>query len=84
MGGRGQADLVLGVAVHQPHPRHAVLQRAKGPGRAPRDLRATFRGRHDRLRPVIDSEFPLDRAAEAHRRIESSDHIGKIVLKVGG
>lgn len=35
-----------------------------------------------RLAPVMDSEFPLERAAEAHRRIESSGHIGKIVLKV--
>ncbi len=35
-----------------------------------------------RLRPVMDSEFPLEDAAEAHRRIESSGHIGKIVLKV--
>lgn len=37
-----------------------------------------------RLAPVMDSEFPLEAAAEAHRRIESSGHIGKIVLKVGG
>ncbi|MGB3313114.1 MAG: NAD(P)H-quinone oxidoreductase [Albidovulum sp.] len=35
-----------------------------------------------RLKPVMDSEFPLDQAAEAHRRIESSGHIGKIVLKL--
>lgn len=35
-----------------------------------------------RLKPVMDSEFPLERADEAHRRIESSGHIGKIVLKV--
>ena len=35
-----------------------------------------------RLAPVMDSEFPLEEAAEAHRRIESSGHIGKIVLKV--
>lgn len=34
------------------------------------------------LAPVIDSEFPLEEAAEAHRRIESSGHIGKIVLKL--
>ena len=33
-----------------------------------------------RLKPVMDSEFALDQAAEAHRRIESSGHIGKIVL----
>ena len=37
-----------------------------------------------RLKPVMDSEFPLDDAAGAHARMESSAHIGKIVLKVGG
>lgn len=34
------------------------------------------------LRPVIDSVFPLERAAEAHARMESSEHVGKIVLSV--
>ncbi|WP_305969876.1 MULTISPECIES: NAD(P)H-quinone oxidoreductase [unclassified Mameliella] len=34
--------------------------------------------------PVMDSEFPMDQAAEAHMRMESSGHIGKIVLKVAG
>jgi NADPH2:quinone reductase len=29
---------------------------------------------------VMDSTFPLARAADAHRRLESSQHIGKIVL----
>ncbi|MHA6347397.1 NAD(P)H-quinone oxidoreductase [Roseivivax sp. CAU 1761] len=32
--------------------------------------------------PVMDSEFPLAEAAAAHARMESSDHIGKIALKV--
>jgi NADPH2:quinone reductase len=32
------------------------------------------------IRPVIDSTFPLADAAGAHRRLESSEHIGKIVL----
>ena len=32
------------------------------------------------VRPVMDSVFPLAKAAEAHARIESSHHIGKIVL----
>ena len=35
-----------------------------------------------RVAPVMDSEFPLEEAARAHARLESSDHIGKIVLKV--
>ena len=32
--------------------------------------------------PVIDSTYPLARAAEAHARMESGDHFGKIVLTV--
>jgi NADPH2:quinone reductase len=35
-----------------------------------------------RLKPVIDSVFPLNRAAEAHARMESGEHVGKIVLEV--
>jgi len=35
-----------------------------------------------RIKPVIDSTFPLADAAKAHARMESSAHIGKIVLKV--
>jgi len=37
----------------------------------------------NRLKPVIDSVFPLAEAAAAHARMESGEHIGKIVLKVG-
>jgi putative PIG3 family NAD(P)H quinone oxidoreductase len=32
------------------------------------------------LKPEIDATFPLARAADAHRRIESGEHVGKIVL----
>lgn len=35
------------------------------------------------LKPVIDSVYPLGRAAEAHRRMESGEHVGKIVLNLG-
>jgi NADPH2:quinone reductase len=34
----------------------------------------------DRIVPVIDSVYPFDRAADAHARLESSAHVGKIVL----
>ena len=37
-----------------------------------------------KLAPVMDSEFALEEAAAAHARMESSGHIGKIVLKVAG
>ena len=33
-----------------------------------------------RIKPVIDSSFPLEQAANAHRRMDSLAHIGKIVL----
>lgn len=35
-----------------------------------------------RVAPVMDSEYPLSEAAAAHARIESSGHVGKIVLNV--
>ncbi|MCH9019022.1 MAG: NAD(P)H-quinone oxidoreductase [Proteobacteria bacterium] len=35
-----------------------------------------------RIGPVIDSTFPLAQAADAHRRIDAAEHIGKIVLTV--
>jgi NADPH2:quinone reductase len=33
-----------------------------------------------KVKPVIDSTYPLAQAAAAHERMESSQHIGKIVL----
>ncbi|HET7814560.1 MAG TPA: NAD(P)H-quinone oxidoreductase [Candidatus Baltobacteraceae bacterium] len=34
------------------------------------------------IKPLVDSTFPLEKAAEAHKRMEASSHIGKIVLEV--
>jgi NADPH:quinone reductase-like Zn-dependent oxidoreductase len=34
------------------------------------------------LKPVIDIVLPLEKCAEAHRRLENSEQFGKIVLKV--
>jgi NADPH2:quinone reductase len=38
--------------------------------------------REGRIKPLMDSTFALEKAADAHRRMESSEHIGKIVLAV--
>jgi putative PIG3 family NAD(P)H quinone oxidoreductase len=35
------------------------------------------------VRPVIDRVLTLDDAAEAHRLVESSEHIGKVLLRTG-
>ncbi len=36
-----------------------------------------------KIKPVIDSTFPLRDASKAHARMESGAHVGKIVLEVG-
>jgi NADPH2:quinone reductase len=36
--------------------------------------------REGKVKPLMDSTFPLEKAADAHRRMETSAHIGKIVL----
>ncbi len=33
-----------------------------------------------KIKPIIDSVFPFNEVAKAHERMESSEHIGKIVL----
>jgi len=35
------------------------------------------------LKPIVHATFPLAQAADAHRLMESGDHVGKIVLVVG-
>ena len=36
----------------------------------------------EKVKPYVDSVFPLDRACDAHARMETSEHIGKIMLQV--
>lgn len=47
-------------------------------------LSAFALGRFERgeLKPVVDSVYSIEQAAEAHRRMESNQNLGKIVLKV--
>lgn len=37
-----------------------------------------------RLRPVVHATFPLEAVADAHRLMESSTHVGKIVMRMDG
>jgi NADPH:quinone reductase-like Zn-dependent oxidoreductase len=34
------------------------------------------------VKPIIDSKFPLRQVADAHRRMESGEHVGKVLLTV--
>ncbi|GIJ41233.1 NAD(P)H-quinone oxidoreductase [Micromonospora andamanensis] len=36
-----------------------------------------------RVRPVIDKRLPITDAAQAHRLVESNEHVGKVLLTVG-
>jgi len=36
------------------------------------------------VRPVIDRVYPLAAVADAHRRVEESLHVGKVILQVRG
>ena len=37
---------------------------------------------HGQVQAIVDATFPLAQAAEAHRRLESGTHTGKVVLTV--
>ena len=32
------------------------------------------------VKPIIDSTFPLQAVADAHRRMEGGEHVGKVLL----
>jgi zinc-binding alcohol dehydrogenase/oxidoreductase len=50
---------------------------------SPREFDALLEHIADAIwRPVIDSTFPLEAAAEAHRRLVSRDRVGKVVLAI--
>ena len=36
----------------------------------------------DKIKPIIQQEFDLNQASEAHKALENGDHIGKFIMKV--
>ena len=35
------------------------------------------------VRPIVDRRIPITDAAQAHRLVESNEHLGKVLLTVG-
>ena len=35
-----------------------------------------------RIRPIVHERYPLAEAAQAHREMEASTHVGKLLLRV--
>jgi putative PIG3 family NAD(P)H quinone oxidoreductase len=88
MQGGTKAELDLGRLLGKRASVHATTLRSRpatGPGGKAEIVAAV---RHDvwpdvergLIRPIVDRRLPMSRAAEAHRLIEASEHIGKVLL----
>jgi len=88
MQGGTKAELDLGKLMRKRASVHATTLRSRpptGPGGKAEIVAAV---RHDVwpdvergvVRPIVDRRLPMSRAAEAHRVVESSEHIGKVLL----
>src|SRR5215212_1585922 len=88
MQGGTKAELDLGKLMRKRGSVHATTLRSRpatGPGGKAEIVAAV---RHDVwpdvergvIRPIVDRRLPMSRAAEAHRLVEASGHIGKVLL----
>ena len=85
--GRRKTELDLGAMMTKQAGLHAATLRAR-----PLDQKAKIVAATEAfvwpmiesgdVRPVIDRTLPLDAAAEAHRIVEASEHIGKVLLSI--
>jgi putative PIG3 family NAD(P)H quinone oxidoreductase len=86
MGGSGSVEIDVGSLLSKRQQIIGSTLRGRS-SEEKRSIVAAFVGRFGgdleagRIRPVIDRIFPLEQAADAHRRMRS-DHFGKIVLRV--
>lgn len=84
-GSRGELDLaaLLGKRATV----HATSLRARPAGQKAAIVQAVLAGvwpavEAGEVRPVIDQVLPLSRAGDAHRVLEASGHIGKVLLQI--
>jgi putative PIG3 family NAD(P)H quinone oxidoreductase len=88
MQGGTKAELDLGKLMSKRASVHATTLRARpatGPGSKAEIVAAVL---HDVwpdvergvVRPIVDRRLPMSRAAEAHRVVEASEHVGKVLL----
>ena len=91
MQGGAKAELDLGKLLGKRASVHATALRSRpatGPGGKQEIVEAV---RHDvwpdvergSIRPIVDRRLPMSRAAEAHRVVEASEHVGKVLLLAG-
>lgn len=85
--GGSRAELDLGALLTKRAAVHATSLRARPTEQKAEIVRAVLAGvwpavEAGEVRPVIDRVFPLEQVADAHRLLEESTHIGKIVLQV--
>jgi putative PIG3 family NAD(P)H quinone oxidoreductase len=91
MQGGTKAELDLGKLMRKRGSVHATTLRSRpatGPGGKAEIVAAV---RHDVwpdvergvVRPIVDRRLPMSRAAEAHRVVDASEHVGKVLLLTG-
>ena len=86
--GGAKAELDLGALLVKRASVHATSLRARPPAQKAAIVQAVLAGvwpaiEAGEVRPVIDRVLPLEQVADAHRLLEESSHIGKVVLAVG-
>ena len=85
MGGQAKGEIDVGQLIHRRQQIIGSALRAR-PKEEKAAIVASFLARFGddlragRIRPAIDRVYPLEQAAEAHRRMESNENLGKIVL----
>lgn len=88
MQGGTKAELNLGKLLAKRAAVHATALRsrpASGPGGKAEIIEAVRRDvwpdvERGTVRPIVDRRLPMSRAAEAHRVVEASEHVGKVLL----